>query len=362
MKPALHGGIIVPLENLTVGRICLHEVHRLGDDGNVVAPTYGTGLLQLHGPALDAFRARVIAAFKSNAQCMEMSIRQHSVGSAVATGSALGALQDGQFVVASRQFADSLAAAQTSRAIPGGLVVVFDGTIGQPVTPFFAVMKAELHEGFIKTTDLQAQFVNDLFLSPKTKLYKIGIFISDGVQPRQPLPAGWSPIVYDSAMTASQRDAAATYFYSTFLGLDIPLNAAHQIKQFFEKTKTFIATSDLDPEAKVDLFNGLYTYLKLDQGNTVQTSQFADRFMPPDMADGYKRHMRQQHFPTSAVAKDLSEVRGSLRLRRFKFPGAITLSGPPDAVRDLVSVSPLLGDGGEQWTQVTIRGRIQSQE
>lgn len=354
--------MLLALENLTIGRVCLHEVHRLGDDGNVVAPTYGTGLLQLNGAALDAFRARVVAAFKSGAQCMEMSVRQFAAGSAVAIGSTLEGKSDQDFVVVSRQFADSLAAAQTSRAIPGGLVVVFDGTVGQPATRFFAVMKAELHEGFLKTSNLQARFVNDLFLSPKTKLYKIGMFISDGALPRQPLPSGWSPIVYDSVMTASHRDAAATYFYSTFLGLDIPVNAAHQVREFFEKTRSFIAGLNLDQESKVDLFNGLYTYLKLDQGNTVQVAQFGDRFMQPEVADDYKRHMRQQRFPTAAVMKDLSEVRGSLRLRRFRFPGAITLSGPPDAVRDLVTVSPLIQDGGEEWTQVTIRGRIEAQE
>jgi hypothetical protein len=355
-------GDVVPLENLTIGRICLHEVHRLGDDGNVVTPTYGSGLLQLNGRALDAFRARVVAAFKNNAQCMEMSVRQHDPGSAIAIGSVLGGLLDAQFVRETRKFADALAGAQTSRAIPGGLAVAFDGTVGHPATAFFAVMKAELHEGFLKTTNLQAQFVSDLFLSPKTKLYKIGIFVSDGIHPRPGLPAGWSPIVYDSAMTASQRDAAATYFYSTFLGLDIPTNAAQQVKAFFQKTKAFIATLDVAQEDKVDLFNGLYTYLKLDQGNTVQVSQFADRFMPQVMADNYKIHMRQQRFSPAAIAKDLTEVRGSLRLRRFKFSRSITLSGPPDAVSELVTVSPIVGDGGKQWTQVTIRGPIEAQE
>ena len=352
----------MPLENLTISRVCLHEVHRLNDAGNVVNPTYATGLLQLDARALEAFRARTVAAFKSNAQCMEMSIRQFSPASVVAVGSTLHALQDPEYVLTSRHFADSLAAVQTSRAIPGGLVVIFHGTVGHPAMPYFAIMKAELHEGFLKTNNLQAQFVSDLFLSPKTKLYKIGIFISDGTHPAPALPAGWRPIVYDSSMTATQRDAAATYFYSAFLGLEIPVVAAQQVKQFFEKTKAFIAASNLDQERKVDLFNGLYSYLKVDQGPTIQVSQFADRYMATDMADEYANHMRQQSFPNTAIAKDLSEVSGALKLRRFKFPRAISLAGPPDAIRDLVSVAPLLGDNDEQWTQITIRGRIESQE
>lgn len=352
----------MPLQNLTVGRICLHEVHVRSDTGTVVKPTYGVGLLNLQGAALEAFKSRVIAAFKSNSQCMEMTIRAYGAGSALASGAQLVSTSDQDFIVASAAFADALATAQTSRQIPGGLMVVFDGTVGNPATPFFGVMKAELHEGFIKTANLQATFVNDLFLSPKTKLYKIGLFVSDGVQPRPELPDGWSAIVYDSAMTASHRDNAATYFYSGFLGLDIPENAAQQVRQFFEHTRAFIRATNLPEEQKVDLYNGLYSYLKLDRGNTIQTSRFAEAFMDDEVSERYLQHMRQERFPTGAIAKDLSEVDGSLRWRKLRFPRQITLTGPPDAVRDLVTVEITNGEDGNPWTRVTIRGRIEGQE
>jgi hypothetical protein len=86
----------------------------------------------------------------------------------------------------------------------------------------------------VKTRDLQATFVNDLFLSPKTKLYKIGLFISEGSNPRPTLPQGWSAIVYDSAMTAAQRENAALYFHGRFLGLELPENSAQLVRKFFE--------------------------------------------------------------------------------------------------------------------------------
>ena len=352
----------MPLDNVTIGRICLHEVHRRPDEGPQRKPSYGKGLLRLDERALDAFRSRVVAAFKTNAQCMEMTIREFGAGSVIEHGAELVTKSDPQFVAHSEVFADALANAQGSRQIPGGLMVVFDGTLGFPATPFFGLMKAELHEGFIKTNDLQARFVNDLFLSPKTKLYKIGLFVSDGAAPRPDLPDGWRTIVYDSAMTASQRDAAATYFYSTFLGLDIPQDAAQQVRKFFEETKAFIKASSLPEEQKVDLFNGLYSYLKLDKRNTIQTSRFAATYMEGPLADEYLNHMRQQKFPAAAIAKDLSEVGGVLRWRKLKFPRAITLSGPPDAVRDLVTVDTIAGEDGARWTQVTIRGELQGQE
>ena len=72
--------------------------------------------------------------------------------------------------------------------------------------------------------------------------------------------------------------------------------------------------------------------------------------------------MRQERFPTAAIAKDLSEVDGSLRWRKLRFPRQITLTGPPDAVRDLVSIELTNGEDGNPWTRVLIRGRIEGQE
>ena len=77
------------LENLTIGRVCLHEVHRRADDKTIITPTYATGLLNLAGPAKSAFLSRIMAAFKSNAQCMEMAIRSFGADSVLACGTNL---------------------------------------------------------------------------------------------------------------------------------------------------------------------------------------------------------------------------------------------------------------------------------
>ncbi|MEK1903835.1 MAG: hypothetical protein AAAB19_30120, partial [Rhizobium sp.] len=130
----------MPLQNLTVNRICLHEVHKRSDVGAVVQPTFGSELLDLRDAAMEAFRSRVIAAFKSSSQCMEMTIRAHGNGSVISNGLQLLQASDEEFIEVSKLFADALAGAQTSRQMPGGLVVIFDGTLGSPATQFFGVM------------------------------------------------------------------------------------------------------------------------------------------------------------------------------------------------------------------------------
>jgi hypothetical protein len=352
----------VPLLNLTINRVCMHEVHRRPDNGGESPPTLADALLVLDNEAMSALRSRVVAAFKSTAQCIEMAIIDHGQGSVVAHGAALTAARTPGFVRASQLIAERLVGAQQSRGIPGGLVVIFDGTVGNPPTPFFGVMKAELHEGFLKGANLQATFVNNLFLSPKTKLYKIGVFVSDGTRPRPTLPEGWTATVYDSQMTATQRDSAATYFHRTFLGLELPVNAAQKVKQFYQQTKDFIRTASLTPEDKTDLYNGLYTYLKVSRETTIHVARFAETYMEDDLADQYGTYMRRNRFPTGAVPKDLSEIQGVLRQRKFRFPRSITLSGPPEAINDLVQVETVAGDAGHEWTQITIRGQLESQD
>ena len=115
---------------------------------------------------------------------MAMNIKRVEAEDIAARGAAIVLTTDGEFVRQSHAFADKLAEAQTSRQYPGGLVVVFDGSVGRESLPFFGVMKAELHEGFLKQDDLQATFVQDLFLTPKTKLYKIGMFVASKHQDR----------------------------------------------------------------------------------------------------------------------------------------------------------------------------------
>lgn len=66
------------LENLTIRRVCLHEVYKRTDERAVVPPTYATGLLELDPRARTAFASRVIAAFRSEAQCMWMTIARQT--------------------------------------------------------------------------------------------------------------------------------------------------------------------------------------------------------------------------------------------------------------------------------------------
>jgi hypothetical protein len=351
-------------ENFVVNRVILHEVFRRNDERQVVPPRYGGQLVVLSPDAEDVFRSRVIDAMGSSSQSMEMAISDVADGSGVHIAHSLVGATDGEFTVRSQAFADRLARVQVSRMLPGGILIVFDGHIGAAARRIVGILKAETHGGFRRQVDngrLTVSFFNDLFLSPQTKLYKIGVFVQDAIAP---FPGGWQALVYDSLMSAGNRQAAAQYFYEQFLGCKIPDNSPQLTKKFFDATRDFIKGLNVSEEDKSDLLTGLYTYVKVDNSPTIQVSAFANNYLDVNVRDQYAASMAEAQFPTIAVNKDTSDLKNTLKNRKVSFSRSIKLTAPPDAFEELVQLQSLEGAGpdGETWTKIVIRDRIRDQE
>lgn len=351
--------------NLTVQRVVLHEIYKRRHDGALIAPRYAEQLIELPPEAMEVFKERVVDAMGTASQSMEMEIAEAGAESAAAIGSSLLGKVDEVFVTGSRQFADKLAAAQMARNLPGGILVVFNGTVGVASHPFVAVIKAEKQTGF-RQRGTSLQFLKDLFLTPASKLYKIGFFVREGAA-RRPLPEGWKAFIYDSHMTTANRDGAAKYFFGHFLGCRIPENGAYLTRAFFEHTREFIHELPVEPEVKDDLLTSLYTYLKVDQAPTIQVSAFSTSYLTPENQDDYRNFMASKHFPLTAVQKDTTDIKARLRKRRVRFSGSIELTAPPESFQDLIEMETVPADGAmrgqpNEWTRITIKDRIRGQE
>jgi hypothetical protein len=352
-------------ENLTVQRVALHEVHRRRHDGALITPRYAAQLVVLPPDAMDVFKERVIDAMGTASQSMTMEIAEAGADSAIAIASSLLGKGDAAFVSDSAKFADKLAAAQLAKNLPGGVVVVFTGTVGAASHPFVAVIKAEKQTGF-RERGTSLQFLKDLFLTPASKLYKIGFFVRNGAA-RRTLPDGWSAFVYDSHMTTANREGAAKYFFGAFLGCRIPENSAFLTRAFFENTRDFIRDLPVEPEEKDDLLTSLYTYLKVDQTPTIQVNTFSTTYLPIERQDDFRTFMEGRRFPLTAVQKDTADIKGQLRKRRVRFAGSIELTAPPESFKDLITIETVAAVGArdgqpDQWTRITIKDRIQAQE
>lgn len=362
-------------ENLTIGRIIIHEIFRLNEDRTMADPRYGNLLVQLDAEAKDALQKRITEALGSSSHGVEMSIQDSEAQSAwnAAKDIIEAENNDDQFIQLSQRLTAKLAASQTTKVVPGGIVVVIDGTAGHPARPFVCTIKAEPHPGFIKKEEdgqLLLEYLKELILTPEAKLYKIGAFIhSDPTQvdPQQPT-AGWRAFLFDDLITRGNRLGAAHYFYSTFLGLVFPSNSAFKTKEFHTLTKSFIKSAHLDEELRSDLLNSLTAYLKAEQIATIQVGVFSETYLVnPELRDAYTHYMEENEFPVQAIHKDLSEVATALKRRKITFGHNISLTAPPEEFEGLVRIQTIDGDPDEygqvpKWTQITVRDRIREQE
>ncbi len=362
-------------ENLTIGRIIIHEIFRIKEDRTMVAPRYGNKLIQLDTEAKDALQERITQALGSSSHGVEMSIQNAEAQSVWMASKDIieAAGNDDKFIQLSQAITARLAASQTTKVVPGGIVVVIDGTAGHPARPFVCTIKAEPHPGFIKKEEgdqLLLEYLKDLILTPEARLYKIGVFIRSDLSqadPQQPT-VGWRAFLFDDLITKGNRLGAAHYFYSTFLGLMFPSNSAFQTKEFHTLTKTFIKSADIDEERRSNLLNSLTSYLKTDQIATIQVGIFSDTYLgTPELKDAYTGYMEQKNFPVQAIYKDLSEVAQALKKRKITFGHNISLTAPTEEFEGLVRIQAISGEADEhgqvpKWTQITIRDRIREQE
>jgi hypothetical protein len=349
--------------NLIIRRIIAHQIFERDENREIVTPRYNTGLTTLDDEGLNELQDRIINAIGNNSHSVELDITNVETNSTFSLVTEMLHSENNVFIERSKQIALKLAEAQTSRRIPGGIVVVFDGTIGADSKRFLGIIKAETHGGFsLESNDNHFLLIhlNKLLLTPTQKLYKIGIFIEQENEhfadpPRQ--ANEFTAIVYDYNITVSSRTGLAIYFYQAFLGCSIQSNNKKLTKDFYHLTVDFITSQSISDEKKVDLNFALYSYLKISNRNTVSTSEFAEEYFDTEMRDNYLNYMNSKNFPCQSVAKDLTLLKNKLKRRKIKFSSDVRITGPSDNFNNLVEIMR----HEDTKTIIKIEGRIKEQ-
>jgi 37-kD nucleoid-associated bacterial protein len=351
----------VLIENLNIGRIAIHEVFQREDDRKPIPPVYADQLENWPDKAITAFKARITEALSAQAKSIEMQIVQCDERSHVANARA--ATDDAKFLALSCETTDRLVAAQLHRNIPGGILVIFDGTVGAQNHSFLGAIKAETQPGFRRHEDAKKRIItellSDVFLTPATRLYKIAMFVCQWKAPK--LPDGWRAFIFDSNISPTHRESAAQYFYETFLGCILPEDGAYETSRFFDLTKEFVRNTSLSGPIKRKLVDALYTFVQAETAKTFTANEFAEKYLPVDLRDPFNRFVDAKQFPMRAVVRDTSQMTSKLKRRRFRFGSDIEFSTTPEALNNKTVIlktgkaKDFGGEGTEQWTQITIK-------
>ncbi|MFP7754140.1 nucleoid-associated protein [Thermodesulfobacteriota bacterium B35] len=166
-------------ENLRIERLIVHEIFKRDIDREIIAPKCSNELTRLDHTGLQVFQDRIIKSMGNGSHCIEMSITDESESSTFQCCAKLLDADDDHFIELSKHLALKLSQAQASRIIPGGILVIFNGTVSATNKRYIGIIKAEMHNGFVKEDGDNAillKHLSELLLTPQQKLYKIGFF------------------------------------------------------------------------------------------------------------------------------------------------------------------------------------------
>jgi hypothetical protein len=347
--------------NLRIERIIVHEIFTRKDNREIVDPSCSDSLTILEGPGLQTMQKRIVDAIGKDSRAIEMYVNENVPLCTFDTCTKLLDTEDtAAFIELSKLIPRKLTEAQTSRSMPGGIVIVITGLVGTNSNRFVSIIKAELHDGFGKQNNAQTlalSYLSNLALTPQQKLYKIGFFIETSIDETESdlrLTEDFQVFVYDHNINKDGLTQFAQYFYETFLGCSFTKNGKKLTRDFYFTTVKFINGLDKDEETKIDLITGLHSYLKVNQSTLVDPAEFGNTYFEEGDRDAYAHSIIEAGIPPAAFVKDLTYIKDKLKRRKLTFSSKVKILAPSDNFDELIQI---INSEGEQ-TLLSIQGKV----
>ncbi|WP_407289500.1 nucleoid-associated protein [Raoultella planticola] len=358
---------------LKIEKIAIHQIFIREDPKTIKKPVKGKELIKFDETAMQDFKKRVLDSLGNGSSAVRMVIADQAECKTPSIINKLHGLDEKEFIDTSYLIAERLAAAQTTKNISGGIVVVFSATYNHNELKFVGIIKADIHSAYQKAVDPNTQeisltYVKEVLLTPSTRLYKsAGFFMQENAEETADLNTSWLVDISDYQIDKSDGRAAAKYFYQDFLGCDYPLTSARTTKQYFELTSNFINKMDISEEERSDLHNALYSDLKANRSIKVSPIDFANSHMSDVDVDNFREYLEEYDFAVEPFIKNLDHITSKLKSRRVRFSRDIRISAPSDVFEGLIEMETFPGEKQEDgstptWTKLLIKDRIIKQE
>jgi len=235
--------------NLKFKKIILHNVHRPSSTG-VTPPTLSSELTNLSTAGKEKLQERISIVLGSGSSSLAMAIADITPESCHEHAKKLIQADSKNFINQSASIANAHTKIHTNKGWPAGTLVIISGTTDTDNKRCLIIIKAEQQAGFTEKESkgkILMEYIENLILTPQSKLYKIGVFYEETAKPSGSITK-LKAHVFDSNIKAQDDRSAARYFYSNFLGLKIPDNPEQRTRDFYEYTTEFIGEMDVDAE------------------------------------------------------------------------------------------------------------------
>lgn len=238
-----------------------------------------------------------------------------------------------EFISVSKVLATKLAGLQTKGEIPDSYLMFIeavDKTYHD--TPMYITIKAEPHAAFKQTGNI-VELMENLFLSPSQKLYKVGILFENHDEEKAFPNDNFGGYVFDEQFNGTSN--LAKYFYEGYLGFTLLHNGPLQSKKFYDLTSGLIM-SKAPLEDRDDLLDALKTVFKADVSIWIRPNEFVENYVGDPTLKSLFIAKVVSKLPSS-ILKSVELLDFSLSNRKVNF-GAFSITGPDSEFADKVRV------------------------
>lgn len=281
------------------------------------------------------FRRKVIASLASRG----LEVVADTTAKSTVRNAVRGILADGSSLAEeSKRIARHLYDVQTRRNSPG-LVAVIVGTTDDGLC--VSVVKLEREQGVRVQlnvvggeTIIDLQFLRDLTLTDKTRVFKTSILLStDADDP----DSTWGA-VSDDQRGQDEGIGVATFFLSTFLGCKLRASPEKATFEFFEAAEEFINADVADPAKKAEYQIGLLATMQ-EKSMDLRPATFASRHVDAAHRPALLERIKARGLdPGTAFQKETGLVRNKIRGFRLTFQSGMTLLGKREDLDERVDL------------------------
>jgi hypothetical protein len=244
---------------------------------------------------------------------------------------------DANFIAKSKELAQILFEVQTARN-SAGMLFVAKCMIGG--SPGILLVKIERESGMLaeepsgQDGSQDVRYLRDLFLTSKSKVYKVALFDSADLEHDELY--GWAADVQMSG-----NDVAA-FFLRKYLGCQLLNEPKELTKLFHQHAQDWVNKRVSNPDLRARYAMAIASEL-LSERKTISPHDFVKSNLQAIHGDDLLGYLADHGVPTTAFDKEISLIESRLKQFSIAFESGVVVIAPRAAFEEVVKIEPIDG-------------------
>ncbi len=243
-----------------------------------------------------------------------------------------------KLVAHSREWATHLYSCQPGNS-PSGLLMVaqcrcdnYDLAIATVKLEQEEGVRAKLQNVESGGTTYVMQLLDDLVLTNKTKVFKVGLFYD--------VAGTIEGLVSDHQMGFNPKREVARFFLTRFLGARLKVDSEVATRRFIDTVCNFVNKEVTNPKDRMRVYTHLVSEMT-DEKEYLSPADFVRDHIPSQHQDNLLNYLREKEVPINLIEKSEAVIASRLKKMMVEFQSGIRILGPSDVFREKVHLKEI---------------------